>query len=284
MSGTEANNANLDKLEAVLDRQTSIDSLGALISAVDRKPQKINQLENVAIGIDSSVFLRLATHSKSDDIVDYLGSQHQGPLILPGQAIQEYWNNQYAVIPSVAAAIQKRFDALKQDADKLGPSFPGYAAEMEGLLNRFSSDFGYVFDASTIRPTISLLTLLKDRAVLSYVPRMRFCDIALSRKRTKTPPGFKDDGDGDFYLWVEFLYGLLNARDAGQTFSHAVILTHDKKTDWSRDSIAHPILMAEVQKLVGVPFDVLTIDQFFSEISSKTTATPKAIATVATAG
>jgi hypothetical protein len=108
---------------------------------------------------------------------------------------------------------------------------------------------------------------------------MRFCDIALSRKRTKTPPGFKDEGDGDFYLWVEFLYGLLNARDAGQTFSHAVILTQDKKTDWSRDNIAHPILMAEVQKLVEVPFDVLTIDQFFSEISSRTTAIPKTIAT-----
>lgn len=276
MSGTEALDANLDKLEAVLDRQTPIDSLSALLSSVDRKPQKNIQLENVAIGIDSSVFLKLANHSKSEDIVDYLGSKHQGPLILPGQAIQEYWNNQYSAIPSIASDIQKKFESLKKEADKLGPNFPGYAADMENLLNRFGSEFGYVYDAATIRSTLSLLTLLRDKAALSYVPRMRFHDMASNRKRTKTPPGFKDDGDGDFFLWVDFLYGLLKAKDASQEFNHAVILTHDKKPDWSRASIAHPILTAEVQGLVGVPFDVWTIEQLHEAITQNSSATSPA--------
>ena len=274
MSGTEvlASASNLDKLEAVLDRQIPIDSLSALLSSVDRTPHKNIQLENVAIGIDSSVFLKLANHSKSEDIVDYLGSKHHGPLILPGQAIQEYWNNQYSSIPSIASEIQKKFENLRKEADKLGPNFPGYAAEMNNLLDRFSSEFGYVYDASTIRSTLSLLTLLKDKAALSYVPRMRFHDMALSRKRTKTPPGFKDDGDGDFFLWVDFLYGLLRAKDASQQFNHAVILTHDKKPDWSRASIAHPILTAEMQELVGVPFDVWTIEQLSEAIAKNASA------------
>lgn len=279
MSGTETIDANLNRLEAVLDRQIPIDSLGALLTSVDRKPSKNIQLLNVAIGIDSSVFLKLASHSKSEDIVDYLGSKHQGPLILPGQAIQEYWNNQYSAIPSIASEIHKKFEILKKEADKLGPNFPGYSAEMDGLLDRFSSEFGYVYDSSTISSTLTLLKLLKDKAALSYVPRIRFHDMAINRKRTKTPPGFKDDGDGDFFLWLDFLYGLLKAKNANQEFNHAVILTHDKKLDWSRAGIAHPILTAEVQELVGVPFDVWTIEQLHEAIAPKTSAaTPNAIA------
>ena len=274
MSGTETLDTNLDKLEAVLDRQIPINSLSALLSSVDRKTQKNIQLENVAIGIDSSVFLKLANHRKSEDIVDYLGSKHHGPLIVPGQAIQEYWNNQYAAIPSIASGIKKKFDDLKKESDKLGPNFPLYAAEMGGLLSRFSSEFGYVYDSTTIRSSLSLLTLLNDKAALSYVPRMRFHKMALNRKRTKTPPGFKDDGDGDFFIWVDFLYGLLRAKELSQQFNHAVILTDDKKPDWSRASIAHPILTAEVQELVGVPFDVWTIDQFNEVITQKSPADP----------
>ena len=164
MSGTDDIDTILDKLEAVLDRQIPIDSLTALLSSVDRKPLKNIQLANVAIGIDSSVFLKLASHSKSEDIVDYLGSKHQGPLILPGQAIQEYWNNQYSAIPSISTEIRKKFEALKKEADKLGPNFNQYTTDMDDLLNRFNSEFGYVYDASTISSTLTLLALLKENS------------------------------------------------------------------------------------------------------------------------
>ena len=59
MSGTEAIDAYLDRLEAVLDRQIPIDSLSALLSSVDRKPQKNIQLENVAIGQSTMLAKRL---------------------------------------------------------------------------------------------------------------------------------------------------------------------------------------------------------------------------------
>jgi hypothetical protein len=259
----EPNAANLVQLEAVLDRQVPIDSLEALFLAVDRRNKKSPELEKVAIGIDSSVFLRLASHKHSADIVDYLDTKHLGPLILPGQAVQEFWNNQLAAVDTVAAGVKKKFDALKLDVAKVDPNFGDYAESMGSLLEQFSSDYGYVYDAATLRTTTFLLELLKKKAFLSYVPRMRFHEIALSRKRTKTPPGFKDDGDGDFFVWVEFLYGLLHAKDQGPEFDHAIILTHDQKIDWSRASVAHPVLAAEVQKLVGVPFDVWTIERFY---------------------
>lgn len=278
MPGTESRNMidPLVHLEAVLDRQITFNSLDALVSAIN-KIKKKPQPEDVAIGIDSCVFLRLATHKDSADIIDYLGAKHNGPLILPGQAIQEFWNNQLAAVDTIGAGIKKKFDALKQEASKIDPNFGEYANSMNSLLDQFSSEYGYVYDASTHRSTLTLLELLKKKAFLSYVPRMRFHEMAVHRKQTKTPPGFKDDGDGDFFLWIDFLYGLLRAKQQGQHFSHAVILTHDKKQDWSRATIAHPILTAEVQELVGVPFDVWTIDNLYEAISQNSSDTPSRV-------
>lgn len=279
MSGTETLDANLDKLESVLDRQTSIDSLSALHLAVDRKTNKNPRLETVAIGIDASVFLKLASHKNSPDIVDYLDTKHLGPLILPGQAVQEFWNNQLAAVETVAGGMKKKFEALKQDAIKIDPNFGEYAENMKSLLDQFSSEYGYAYDASILRSTSTILEFLKRKAFLSYVPRTRFYIMALNRKNTKTPPGFKDDGDGDFFIWVEFLYGLLHAKEEGHEFDHAVFLTNDQKVDWSRASIAHPILTAEVQALVGVPFDVWTIEQLYGAIAKDSSPVlPDAIA------
>lgn len=264
MSGIEP---NLIQLEAVLDRQVPIYSLDALFLAVDRKTKITPNLETTAIGIDSSVFLKLATHKRSADIVDYLDTKHIAPLILPGQAVQEFWNNQLAAVDTVAAGIKKKFEALKQEVNKADLNFGDFAESMESSLDRFSSEYGYVYDPATIHATTVLLELLKKKAFLSYVPRMHFHDIALNRKRTRTPPGFKDDGDGDFFIWVEFLYGLLREKDSGKTFDHVIFLTHDQKIDWSRAGVAHPILAAEVQALLGMPFDVWTIEDFYQAIA-----------------
>ena len=280
MSGTEASaeevfDARLGKLEAVLDRKAPIDSLGALISAIDPKNKRTGQLNKVAIGLDSSVFLRLCSHRKIVDILDYLGGQHSGPLILPGQAVQEFWNNQLAAVDTVASTLKKKFEALKQEANKVDKNFGNFSENIDLLLSEFSSEYGYVYDKVTLHNTLKLLEILQGKAVLPYVPRMRFHDIAIHRKRTKTPPGFKDDGDGDFYIWVDFLYGLIQAQDEGKSFEHAVIVTHDQKVDWSRAGIAHPVLVAEVKKLVGVSFEAWTIDMLYTAIEQQLSAASK---------
>jgi hypothetical protein len=279
MFGTKRVAFSLNRLEAVLDRRTPINSLDALYNAVDRRNSIPIDLENAAIGIDSSVFLRLGGHKKRADIVDYLDTKHLGPLVLPGQAIQEFWNNQLAVVETVAGGLKKKFEALKQDATKLEPGFDEFAKKMNTLLDDFSSEYGYAYDASTLRSTSTILELLQRKAILSYVPRSRFHNIALNRKRTKTPPGFEDPADGDFFIWAEFLYGLLRAKDIGKQFSHVIFLTNDVKPDWSRANVAHPILTAEIQQLVGVPFDVLTIDQLVKKITSNNSATTQPDAT-----
>ena len=45
-------------------------------------------------------------------------------------------------------------------------------------------------------------------------------------------------------------------------FTHAVLLTFDKKKDWSKGKVSHSILAAEIQTLVGVSIEFWDLDQF----------------------
>lgn len=219
-SGTNGTNAiDTALLEAsligVLDRQTAFGALDALVNALSPAASVI-PIEQTAIGLDATVFLRLSTHRRSVDIIDYLSSRHLAPLILPGQAIQEFWNNQLQVVYTIAASVRRKFNDLKEDVQKLDPAFGEYATQFGDLLDKFSTEYGHVYDEGTVRQTLAFLEMLRNRASLPYARRARFQDIAAHRKRTKTPPGFRDDGDGDFFIWVDFLTGLQHAQAAEQ--------------------------------------------------------------------
>jgi hypothetical protein len=274
LSGTEkvesqSDSQHQEQLICILDRQISLESLDALVSALRPTPTTV-PLERTAIGLDANVFLRLSGHAKSVDIIDYLSTTHSAPLILPGQAIQEFWNNQLQAVDTVVSGLRKRFDTFKADLGRVDKNFGDYAAQIDGLLDKFSTEHGHVYEEGTVRKTLALLEMLQKRAFVPYAPRLQFREIAAQRKKTKTPPGFKDDGDGDFFIWVDLLTGLQQARAAGQAFDRVVLISHDQKVDWSRAGIAHPILVAEVKALVGVPFEIWNIDKLAGEIAQAT--------------
>lgn len=185
-------------LISVLNRETECDALDALISAMRPEASTV-LLADTAIGIDANVFLRLAGHPKSADIVDYLNSRHSAPLILPGQAIQEFWNNQLQVVDTVASSLRKQFESFKISLLKVDKNFGDYVLQIDSLLDQFSAEHGHVYDEATVRKTLTLLEVLIKRALVSYAPRVLYRSVADLRKRTKTPPGFRDDGDGDFF-------------------------------------------------------------------------------------
>jgi hypothetical protein len=83
----------------------SVSQLHALVHAL-RPATHAAPLARTAIGLDSSVFLRISGHAKSVDIIDYLNSAHSAPLILPGQAIQEFRNNQLQAVDTVASGLR----------------------------------------------------------------------------------------------------------------------------------------------------------------------------------
>lgn len=253
-------------LVGVLSRTTSSGALLALIAAMKSEVSGAS-LTETAIGLDSSVFLRLGAHAKSEDMIDYLSSRHTAPLILPGQAIQEFWNNQLQVVDTISTNLKKKFDVFQSELKKADPLFSQYAEQIEKLLEEFRTQHGHVYDEATVRKTIAVLEMLQSRASVPYASRTPLMDVAAYRKRTRTPPGFKDDGDGDFFIWADFLTGLQLARAEGVPFSRAILVTRDQKVDWSRSGVAHPILTAEVKALLGVPFEIWNDDKLSSEIN-----------------
>ena len=169
-SGTENGKAQFEAAEALqhhqliqlLDRQTSVQALDALVAALRPTPNDV-ALERTAIGLDANVFLRLGNHAKGEDIVDYLSARHAAPLILPGQAIQEFWNNQLHAVDTVSSGLKKRFDVLKADFGKVDKNFGDYASQIEALLDQFSIDHGHVYEEGTVRKTLNLLEMLQKR-------------------------------------------------------------------------------------------------------------------------
>ena len=257
----------LDRLEDVLDRRTPLRSLDALARSLDQASTVEIDVRSAAFAIDSSVLLRLATHRRSADILDYLPG-HTAPVVVPGQTIQEFWNNQLTVIDTVSSSIEKRFAQLADEVEKIAPEFADVREKMSELLRSFETDYGHVWQGSTRDSLSRMLTILRSSARTDYVPRDRFGRMASARKASKTPPGFKDDGDGDFLVWSDLLFSLLKAVEEGQEFASVVLLTNDTKKDWSSGGRPHPLLCAELDALVQKPLACWTLEEFISQLGS----------------
>jgi hypothetical protein len=268
-SNDEAARALEDELINLFDRKADISALDALIFAL-RPDKKEVTLGQTAIAFDANVFLRLSSHKEIDDIIDYLDATHLAPIILPGQVIQEFWNNQFQAVDSLASSIKKNFEKLKTDVVKIDGSFIEFSDRFSVILGDFHNDFGYVYDEATVRKTHALLDMIKKKATVPFARRSLFSGIAAQRKQTKTPPGFRDVGDGDFFVWVDLLTGLQQSKAIGRGFNRVALVTHDRKIDWSLEGTPHPILSAEIHALFGVPFEIWSIERLSKEVNSAT--------------
>lgn len=139
--------------------------------------------------------------------------------------------------------------------------FGDYASRFDSLIDEFNAEFGYVFDENSTRRARLFLELLQEKAKVPFVSRSALFQTAQARKRTKTPPGFKDTTDGDFYVWADLLLGLAEMKEEGAVFQRVALVTMDKKIDWSRQGGPHPILSAEVGAICGADFETITINE-----------------------
>jgi len=257
--------ARAETVLKLMNRSVELDALGALAHAMGSETESI-ELPDTVIAFDANVFLRLSGHPRSEDIVDFLGTGHENALILPGQVVQEFWNNQYLAVDSLAESIKKKHTALKAELEKIDSGFGEYADRFDALMTEFQTSYGYVFDENTVRRTSIFVSLLQEKAMVPYVPREIFRLLADVRRRTKTPPGFKDEGDGDFFVWADLLMGLSRLQDDGKTFKHVALVTKDRKMDWCRNGRPHPILAAELKALTGASFVIWDLDVLASKL------------------
>ncbi|CAN5490639.1 hypothetical protein BH11ARM1_BH11ARM1_02770 [soil metagenome] len=251
-----------DRLLNVLDRSVAIDGLGGILASFSAS--EAFDLKHSAIVIDTNILLRLPNSRSYDDILDYLGGAHLGPIVIPGQVIQEFWNNHLHSVVGSGEKVKRTFESFQKGVkDELdAPTL----TEFEKLCEEFKIKNAQYFDEGWLEKARSMLDLLSQRAEVSYVNRPKFIRLAEVRKQTKTPPGFKDDLYGDFYVWADGLLGVLKNTSATVAISQVVFVTEDKKKDWSTKDKPHPILHAEVMALFGVGLQLLDIHQLAKAI------------------
>lgn len=264
-----------DELLSVFERRRSINPMADLVDAIGRDSksgQRKSQdfLSCSAIGIDTNILLRLATQKNYYNVVDYLRKVHKAPLIIPGQSIQEFWNNSISYMNEDTKKLWSKYSAFENEANNFEFDFGGHLKNIRDSLEEFKLELERVGDRSTIELAKKVLNDLQERGVVSFCPRSPFYEVVAHRDKTKTPPGFEDKGkDGDFFIWADFLYGLKKQQICGMKFDHVIFVTQDGKPDWSIAGSAHPILVSEVRALLNTSFEIWDFNELITETSSK---------------
>jgi len=251
----------------ILNRGVSLSAISALDSALDRRIDAKNDHnghEATVIAFDTNVFLKLNKHPRSADIIDFLRASFPGRLLLPGQVVQEFWNNQLNAVETLATSIRKHSENLKKEIEKVDSDYGEFAIRFQDLLDEFQTSYGYIYDDGTLRNIKLVVTLLSEKALVPYCRRTDLSPLAAIRRSTKTPPGFKDNLDGDFFVWADLLLGVATLQQEGFMPTRVALVTNDAKVDWSRNGIPHPILSAEMMALCGATFQIWSLDDLAS--------------------
>lgn len=265
MFGTRAEK-DLRALEDLVARTRPLNAFNQLSDNL-KAPKMSAVLRSSHVCIDTCVLIHFAKHPKADTILDYFSSIHEGDLVVSAQSIQEYWNNHVFAIETVASGVSKKFTELEKEVKKVDPSWSNFSSEIDNLIARLKREYGHLHEPKLRAKLSSFADQLAKIATISEVPRSRFYAYAEQRKKLKTPPGFEDSGNGDFFIWLDFLYAIRQSKY--ETASHAILVTDDTKRDWSKGSVPHPVLAAEMELFTQLSFETWTLDKLSETIEGE---------------
>lgn len=246
-----------------LNRSAELELLQELYNglAKDRRPPLAVE-SKLAFGFDTNAIFRLGLGPQGPNALDYLSERHEGPVIIPGQAIQEVWNNFLAGVEPKAKSVHKKLAELKSEMQSIGQELGPLGRVAKDAIQELIDSHGDWTDPAALAEFDGTLKTLLNVAEVAQVPRDEFYKLAQVRKETKTPPGFRDDARnfGDYFIWADFLYGLAKA-DLSNVDA-VVFVTNDQKQDWSRNNVPHPILVSEARAITGKEFRLWSLDNF----------------------
>lgn len=221
------------------------------------------------IGFDTNALKKLRRYPPNTraSLLTYLAS-NKVQIVLPAQAVQEYWNH-HGAFAQAMAAVQTETRKLASRYEKLPAT-----GEAKSMLLRFADeitnlaqDVGDSQNEHLLEESVDFWELLLDSAVVAAVPRSGFSKLGEARMASGVAPGFADDrkrsnGLGDFFVWADFLLGLLtlDLPECEPTSSTIVFVTDDGKEDWLSSGAPHPTLLGEVFSLTGRTLEVLGMD------------------------
>lgn len=220
--------------------------------------------EWAAIGFDTNALkqLRRISSDNRTTILTYLESKSV-PIILPAQAVQEFWNN-HQTFTTEAAKLKSSVQSLASEFNKLavGSEFEERLVEMANQLDVLGGEIDSAESPHLIESSVALWDALSPNATVGQVPRGIFVPLGESRSLSGIAPGFADSKRtnqiGDFLVWADFLMGLLSKGIANDMPSNNVVVfvTDDRKDDWVASGVPHPTLLGEVHHLTGKPLAI----------------------------
>lgn len=267
--GTDDTKSGYDLVYACLDRQYGdtgwMTPLGLHVD--DALPTKI-----AAIGLDTNILKYLRRQPlKADELLNY-AETNEVPLIIPGQCVQEFWNN-HSVFVRDLEGIFSPLQTLKNKVAKASlPQMQQRILEEVGeKLDLFKFEMEDSKRPELLSESFELWRSLQSKVSMPYVPRSTFRSLGEVRYSTKVAPGFAEDKPanqalGDFYAWADFLLGLQQADLVNENESRILFVTDDSKPDWKTSGKPHPMLLGEVHQLTGATLDILGSKDFFELI------------------
>jgi len=254
-------------IHAVLDRQVaSFSPLPSAIEVLSAKQRPSAQGQRpLAIGFDTNALFEIINHRQADDIVDLLNTIDI-PLVLPGQCVQEFWNNKLAGITTLREKAKTKLEDLEkvisQIVDDVG--LTEEVGDLRDAVEAFSKKHSELTDTRRTQAASALFAMLERRGVIAYFPRSALLETANSRMLSKAPPGFRDAPKlGDMYVWADFLLGASRSIGRGKKAppSYVAFVSIDRKPDWELNGRPHPLLSGEVSHVLKCGLDVLNVDE-----------------------
>jgi hypothetical protein len=216
-------------------------------------------LLHAVVCVDANVLLNLYRYNRrtAEDLVDVL-SRLGDRLVIPHQAVAEFWTNRRTPVAGPPAASKGLHDALGKNRRSVTDAVDGWAkqtATTGDVLEAVRASVGAAFDSVAAAvdasqedhdpeapegdPWLSRLeALLADRVTDRPTPEVFKECVEEGQRRAKAgePPGFLDlekaDGDldegaaGDYLVWFQA------TREAQARDSDLVVVTSDEKEDW----------------------------------------------------
>ena len=239
-------------------------------------------LREAVVAIDANVLLDLYRFrpQTSRDLIKTLRSLGDR-LVVPHQALREFWNRRQHVQDSPSAATKAATDALDKSSRSIRDALATWAKavgvddhELSGLIARVNDSLGELKgDIENVSQAPSaergedpileqLEEILTGRVTSSLSPEEWAECVAEAKRRIEAeePPGYMDadkqDGDlpeggaGDYLVWYEA------TRYAKEQDRDLLIVTRDQKQDWwwrqKTDFIGpRPELTLEYHQLTG---------------------------------
>lgn len=260
----------------VLDRREKLPALtklGEALNSLNSKSSIDTQVgkDSTVFGFDTNAVIKIGTQSQNrEDTIDFIKTLPKGSVIIPGQVVQETWNvmTETQSNSNLGKIKQMQKTDVESIRKLLGDVKGDRAFDLLKELREIYEEYQPQSNSDNLKSLKLTISSLEDAAICPFVPRAQFMQLADVRQKTKTPPGFRDSdyNHGDYFVWADFLLGVSMLNKPNIT--NIVLVTDDTKSDWSINSVPHPILSAEVYALCGQKFQLWSLQDFRRYVQS----------------